>query len=109
MAYSQDLRIRVIAYVEGGHTQLEAAGAFQVHHKTVSNWLRLKALTGSLKPRPFGGGAKPRVTKEELKTYVNAHPDAILADMAQHFDLTIPGIAYHLHKHGYVQKKSKIC
>jgi len=108
MAYSQDLRARVIAYVEAGHTQLLAAQRFHINDKTVRQWIVLKAETGSLEPREHRGGAKPRVTKEELKLYVDAHPNAILEEMAKHFGFTIPGIAYHLHKHGYVQKKSKI-
>ncbi|MDQ6961624.1 MAG: IS630 family transposase [Mariprofundaceae bacterium] len=52
------------------------------------------------------GGAKCRVTAEELKVYVDAHPNVILADIAEHFGFTIPGIFYHLRKHGYVRKKT---
>ncbi len=105
MAYSQDLRERVIAYVEKGNTQLSASQCFSINEKTVRKWFDLKDETGSLKPRKHRGGVRPRVTKEELKLYVDAHPNAILKDMAEHFNFTIPGISYHLHKHGYVQKK----
>ena len=105
MAYSQDLRERVIAHVEADNTQLSASQRFHINEKTVRKWIELKAETGSLKPRKHRGGAKPRVTKEELKLYVDAHPNAILDDMAKHFGFTIAGVAYHLHKYGYVQKK----
>jgi len=105
MAYSQDLRERVLAHVEAGNTRLSASQLFNVDEKTVRHWIDLKAETGSLKPRPHRGGAKPRVTKEELKLYVDTHPNAILEDMAKHFGFTIAGVAYHLHKHGYVSKK----
>jgi len=105
MAYSQDLRSRVVEYVEVGHTLLKASKVFKINRKTVRKWIDLKAETGSLKPRPHRGGARPRLSKEELQSYLDAHPDAILEGMAKHFGFTIPGIAYHLHKHGYVQKK----
>jgi len=105
MAYSQDLRERVVTYVEEGNTQLCAAQQFSLNPKTVREWLDLKKETGFLKPREHRGGPRPCVTKEELKSYVDAHPNAILKDMAEEFNVTIPGIAYHLHKHGFVQKK----
>jgi len=66
MAYSQDLRARVIAHVEAGHTQLLAAQRFHINDKTVRQWIVLKAETGSLEPREHRGRAKPRVTKEEM-------------------------------------------
>ncbi|MDQ6962701.1 MAG: IS630 transposase-related protein [Mariprofundaceae bacterium] len=110
MAYSEDLRARVIFHVESGNTQLSAAKLFNINYKTVRSWLELKKETGSLKRRKHRGGAKCRVTAEELKVYVDAHPNAILADIAEHFGFTIPGIFYHLRKHGYVRKKNiKIC
>jgi len=108
MAYSLDLRERVIAHVEDGNTQLSASELFGINDKTVRKWIELKAETGSLVPRAFAGGAKPRVSKEELYAHVEAHPDATLEERGKHFDMTIAGIAYHLHKHGYVQKKFKI-
>ena len=105
MAYSQDFRSRVVEYVEEGHTRLKASKVFKINKNTVRQWIDLKGETGSLEPRPHGGGARARVSKEELQLYLDAHPDAILEDMAKHFGFTIPSIAYHLHKHGYVQKK----
>lgn len=105
MAYSQDLRSCVIEYVEQGHTRLEASQVFGINRKTVRKWIDLKAETGSLKPRPHRGGAKSRVTSEALKLYLESHPDAILEDMSKHFEMSIPGIFYHLLKHGYSRKK----
>lgn len=105
MAYSQDLRARVMDYIESGHTHEQAADLFQIHHKTVFNWLKLKKATGSLTPRPHRGGVKARVTVEELEAYVEAHPDDTLEVMSKYFGFTIPGIHYHLKKHGYVHKK----
>ena len=55
--YSVDLRERAVAaYKRGGKTMEEVAVEFSVSQKTLSHWLKLEAETGSLKPRPRGGG-----------------------------------------------------
>ncbi len=94
MAYSQDFRSRAVEYIEEGHTRLEASQVFSINKKTVRKWLDLKAETGSLKPRPHRGGAKPRVTAETLKLYLENHPDDILEDIAKAFEMSIPGAFY---------------
>lgn len=105
MAYSLDLRARAIEYFESGNTKLATSQVFNVHEQTLRKWVLLKAETGALEPREHGGGAPSRVSQEALKAYIEEHPNAILETMSKHFEMTIPGIAYHLHKHGYVQKK----
>ncbi len=108
MAYSQDFRSRAVEYVKEGHTRLEASQVFSINKKTVRKWLDLKAETGSLKPRPHRGGAKPRVTAETLKLHLENHPDDILEDIAKAFEMSIPGAFYHLRKHGYSRKKKAL-
>jgi len=105
MAYSKDLRERVIAYKEAGNSLINTALVFGIHHKTVRNWVQLKVETGKLTPRAFAGARKPQVSESDLQVYLEQHPNSTLQVIAKHFDLTIPGISYHLHKHGYVKKK----
>ncbi|MDR2681740.1 MAG: transposase, partial [Holosporaceae bacterium] len=47
-AYSEDLRMRVIGYVESGHKYNEAAERYGVSERTICNWVRLKKETGCL-------------------------------------------------------------
>jgi len=51
MAYSIDLRERVIAAVDGGAAVAEAAETFQVCVRVIYNWLELRENTNSLEPK----------------------------------------------------------
>ncbi len=52
MAYSADLRERVVGAYEAGEGSIRViAKRFQVHKDTVSNWLRLSRDQGHIWPR----------------------------------------------------------
>ncbi len=59
-AYSEDLRRRIVAAVEGGMPRTEAARLFDVGLSSVKRYLRLSTQRGSLAPRK-GGGRPPKV------------------------------------------------
>lgn len=48
MAYSPDLRERVLAAVDRGLSRTEAAKLFAVARATITDWVRLRRETGSL-------------------------------------------------------------
>ena len=54
-AYSEALRLRVIAALDGGMPGSEAARVFGVSRATVKRHLRLRHETGALAPRPRRG------------------------------------------------------
>ncbi|MFY0574966.1 transposase [Cystobacter fuscus] len=67
--YSVDLRERAVAaYRRGGRTMEEVAAEFSVSAKTLSHWLKLEDETGSLEPRPRGGGNFSALQGEVLET-----------------------------------------
>ena len=41
-AYSEDLRKKVINYIESGHSRKEACEVFGICLKSVTNWIKLK-------------------------------------------------------------------
>lgn len=94
--YSVDLRERVVAaYKRGGRTQEEVAAEFSVSQKTLSHWLKLEAETGSLEPRPRGGGNFSPLQGEVLETLklqVQMRPDATLQE---HLDALVAGTQVH--------------
>ena len=53
MAYSLDLRERVIAHVEDGNTQLSASELFVINDKTVRKWIELKQKQVHWCPEPL--------------------------------------------------------
>jgi transposase len=53
--YSDDLRERVIAAIEAGHTRAEVAELFNMALSTVGGFIKRKRETGSFSPDKFGG------------------------------------------------------
>lgn len=83
--YSVDLRVRVVAACEErGMTQEEAAEHFNVGSATVYRWLALKDETGSVAPRPHGGGFPAAFDEkglEVVRQVVAEKPDRTLAEL----------------------------
>ena len=66
-AYGIDLRQRVVeAYEAGEGSVRELAERFAVHRNTVLSYLRAFRQTGSLAPRPRGGGAPRKLDDAAL-------------------------------------------
>ena len=78
MAYSLDLRQRVIDYIHSGGSKISASHLFAVGEKTVRNWVLLYKETGSINPRPHRGGKRSSIDSEKFKSYVDANPDKTL-------------------------------
>jgi transposase len=80
--YSLDLRQRVLdAWQRGEGSQRQLAARFSVHLTFVRNLLRLYRQSGSLQPRPHGGGCRPLAegpVLERLAQMVAQRPDDTL-------------------------------
>ena len=87
-AYSMDLRERVVAAVDAGMTQSEAAARFDVSVRTVERYLARRRTTGSLAPDVQRRGPRPE-KKARLQTWLPARlaqaADATLAEHATAF------------------------
>ena len=85
-AYSRDLRERVVAACdEGGDTRAEIAERFSVSESWVRRLLQRRRETGSITPKPRGGGQPPTFegeAAERLRQAVAADPDATLKELA---------------------------
>src|SRR4051794_33304250 len=85
--YSQDLRERVagaVASQEGSLRQL--ALRFCVSLSFIVRLLRLRRQTGSLQPRPHGGGQPPALddqATERLRQLIRDQPDLTLDELSQ--------------------------
>jgi len=53
--YSEDLRERVVAAVEGGLSRRQAAEVFDVGVSSVIRWVQRFRATGSVAAKPMGG------------------------------------------------------
>jgi|SRR6185437_8360144 len=85
--YSPDLRQRVIDAVERGDGSLrQIAKRFVVSVSFVTRLLRHYRITGSLDPKPHGGGRRPALGPdhlERLRALIREKPDATLEELRQ--------------------------
>ena len=86
---SNDLRERVVAFVEAGHSRHEAAAHFGTSVSFAVNLMKRWRATGSVEPRPRGGFRHGKL---------GAHRDFILAAVATRHDITMPELAEELSK-----------
>jgi transposase len=81
-AYSEDLRLRVVAAVDGGMPRREAVRVFGVSLATLKRYLQLRRETGALAPRPRHGPppVKTGALAAGLLHRLEADPDATLEE-----------------------------
>src|SRR5208337_641573 len=81
--YSDDLRERVVAAIEAGHTREEVAELFKMALSTVGGFIKRKRETGSVSPDKFGGYKtfllEPHT--DLVKELVAEQPDSTLAEL----------------------------
>jgi transposase len=110
-AYSIDVRQRVLAAVEASeHSLRELAELFSLHLSTIVRLLQRFRSTGSVQPKPHGGGARPKLDAEataRLLTLVRQQPDATLAELRDQLgvDCNIVTIFRTLKRKGITRKK----
>jgi transposase len=104
MAYSKDLRERVLAYLNEGHTQEETSMIFKVGTTTIKNWLSLLSETGSMEKRPLDRSLR-KFDSEKLNTYVEENPNVLLKDVAAKFNGSVTGAFHALNREKITLKK----
>ena len=85
--YSRDLRQRILDTVERGEgSLLQIATRFLVSLSFVTRLLRHYRTTGSLDPKPHGGGRQPALGPAQLKrlkALIGKKPDATPEELRQ--------------------------
>jgi transposase len=111
-AYSMDLRERVVAACDqGGATREQIAARFSVSVAWLRKLLRQRRQTGSIAPRPRGGGRAPAfdaAADRRLRAAVRADDDATLRELAGAAGVACCPSAVHraLRRLGITRKKS---
>ena len=109
--YSQDLRQRIVDTVQRGDgTVRQIAERFLVSLSFVTRLLQLHRSTGSVEPRPHGGGNPAVLTPEDLerlRELIRQQPDATLEECRQHLGVScsLMTISRALSKLGLPRKK----
>jgi transposase len=108
---SQDLRQRILETVERGEESLrQIAHRFLVSVSVITRLLQLHRSTGSLQPKPHGGGNPPVLGPkdlERLRELVRQQPDATLEELRQRLGVAccLMTISRALDKLGLPRKK----
>ena len=99
---SEDLRVRVIASVDGGLSCREAAARFGIGVATAIRWVRVWRDPGATRAMPKGGDHRSKS--------IEAHAAAILAAVEAQKDITLVELAALLDReHGARCAPSTIC
>ncbi len=112
-AYSTDLRQRVVAAYDAREgTQEQVAARFAVSLCWVRKLLRQRCATGSIDPRPHGGGHAPAfdpAAEARLRQAVRDDSDATLEELARLAGVTcgVSAVYRTLNRLGITRKKSR--
>ena len=112
-AYSLDLRERVVRAVDRGEqTQQQIAERFGVSTAWIKKLLRQRRETGSIAPKPHGGGMPAKYrgkAMERLQKALAAQPDATLEELRDRTGVkaSIMAVSRALERLGARRKKSR--
>ena len=99
MAYSGDLRVRLIRSVEKGKSARSQAKVFEVSASTAVKWMQAFRAEGAQGPKPHRGGRR---------SALDAHGEWLRARVAQKADITLAELAAELGARGVAASKSAV-
>ena len=113
--HSIEIRERAVRAYETGEGSFETVAArFGLGRRTLQEWVALYRETGSVEPRPKGGGNPSPVDIEALEQALRDRPDAIVEELKRMHNARVQkkarvhrsSILRALHRRGYVFKKN---
>ena len=102
MAYSTDLRKRVLDFIHTSGKKSEASRRFSVDRSTIYRWLFAEDPFSPQKPGPKNMRC---LDEAALKQHVADFPDLTQNERALHFGVSASSIRYGLRKLGITRKK----
>jgi transposase len=78
MAYSKDIREKVMGYRAKGQTQEKTSSIFGVSVSAIKDWEKLVAETGSVEKRALNRTAR-KYDEEKLREIIASEPDLYLS------------------------------
>ncbi len=105
MSYDINYRQRVIDYLSEGHTEKETAEVFKVSTSTIWEWKSKLKEIGTLAPKKRKGTWR-KINPDELRKYVDEHPDAYQKEIAEAFGVRLYAIQKALKRLKITRKKN---
>jgi len=112
-AYPVELRSRIVDAIDRGvGSRSQVAALFGVWVNCVGNYLRQRDRTGTLAPRPDGGGRAPALGPDrydEVRQLLAAQPDLTLDQLRDRMGLgcSLAAVSRTLKKLGLTRKKKR--
>ena len=103
MTYSIDLRKKVVSFVRGGGSKVEAAKIFNISRQVLYNWL---SCGDDLSSKQKGVRRFRKINHDLLAKDVALHPDSLLKERAARFGVHMSSMAYALKQLGVSRKKN---
>jgi len=103
MTYSVDFREKVVAFVQNGGGQAEAARRFDISLWCVRDWLARQ----DLQAQQQGVPRRRKLDKEALRAHVRDCPDALIRERAVHFGVYPNAISVALKAMKLTHKKRR--
>ncbi|WP_353570351.1 IS630 transposase-related protein [Candidatus Albibeggiatoa sp. nov. BB20] len=103
--HSEDLRERVLEYIEEGGKVKQAVKIFKVSTASINRWKKKKAVEGHVKNKQRTKWLR-KVNREELREYIKSHPDQLLSEVGQQFGVSASTIHKNLKALNIVYKKN---
>ncbi|MCH9716694.1 MAG: transposase [Gammaproteobacteria bacterium] len=104
MSHSTDFRERVLAFIAEGGLIKDVCKIFVVSRSSVQRWRKKQEEPGDLNAKTRSC-APYKFTNQDLRSYVAAHPDAYLNEIATHFSVTTACISIALKRLKITRKK----
>jgi transposase len=83
--YSEDLRARIVAGRQAGHSAQELANRFKVSKRSVERYWKLQVNAGHVQPRQIGGYRRSRLARHDatLRNWIQQQNDLTLAELKE--------------------------
>jgi len=109
VAYSQDLRDRVMAARDRGMATKEVADLFHVSPAWVRRVMQRRREHGQLSPRPRGGITVVKIDLDRLRQLVHDQPDATVKELHARLNIScsISAVDMALRRLGFTFKKRR--
>ena len=103
MAYSQDLRQRILQFILQGGGRAEASKRYAISERTVYRWLSQPV---DYQPQKPGPRTNRKFDREKLIAIVQAQPDLMLKEIAAQLGVKVNTVSRTLINLGITRKKN---
>ncbi len=104
--HGNDLRVRVIEFLEKGNTKSKTAEVFNIAKQTLYSWISLQKEHKLLEVKQYTS-IRSKLNDNDVKEFIDMHPDWYFYEIAKHFNTSDESIRRAFKRIGYSVKKNK--